>query len=68
MSERMRSRIHLHHDTSDENFLTNLKEKYGLSKDVLPTELGGHVALDGMGWIEERKAIEGDKNAVEEDA
>lgn len=68
MSERMRKRIHLHHDSADANFLTKLNEKYGLSKDALPTELGGNVALDFMGWIDERKTVEINKNAVEEDA
>jgi hypothetical protein len=68
MSERMRNRIHLHHDSADANFLTKLNEKYGLSKDVLPTELGGSVALDSLGWIEERKCVEMNRDVVEEDA
>lgn len=68
MSERMRNRIHMHHDSSDATFLTTFNDKFGLSKDVLPSELGGHVALDGIGWIESRKIMEFDKNAVEEDA
>ena len=69
MSERMRSRINLHHNTSDPNFLSTLGEKYGLDRGVLPTELGGYIALNGLGWIEERKIIDFDNNnAIEEDA
>ena len=68
MNERMRNRIHMHHDIADVNFLQKMSDKYGLSKDILPTELGGFVVLDGMGWIEERKTMEFDENAVEEDA
>ena len=68
MNERMRKRIHMHHDSSDVTFLQKMSDKYGLSKDILPTELGGLVVLDGIGWIEKRKTMEFDKNAVEEDA
>jgi hypothetical protein len=64
----MRNRIHLHHDSSQDVFLKDLNEKYGLSEMVLPAELGGRIILDGMGWIEERRGMEIDRSAVEEEA
>jgi len=67
MNERMRSRIHLHHHSSDQSFLKKMNEKYGLSENILPTELGGHVTLDGMGWIENRKSMESEIVIKEKD-
>jgi len=54
MGERLRKRIKFH-TGSTENVLNSL-ETYGLTKDVVPTDLGGNIAIDMEGWLEDRKA------------
>ena len=54
MKERVKKRM-LVHFGSTEQVLEKLAA-YGLTKDVLPTELGGTVKLDLVQWLTERKA------------
>lgn len=54
MPERMRKRVRVHNQGSDEKVLEALK-KYGLERDVLPSDIGGNVILDMDGWLNESK-------------
>lgn len=54
MPERMRKRVRVHNQGSDEKVLEALK-KYGLERDVLPSDIGGNVILDMDGWLHESK-------------
>ena len=54
MSERMKKRILLHPGTRD-HVLERLN-RYGLGKNILPSDLGGEVSLDHLGWIRERQS------------
>eukprot|EP00547_Thalassionema_nitzschioides_P004367 CAMPEP_0194216944 /NCGR_PEP_ID=MMETSP0156-20130528/20050_1 /TAXON_ID=33649 /ORGANISM="Thalassionema nitzschioides, Strain L26-B" /LENGTH=288 /DNA_ID=CAMNT_0038945835 /DNA_START=51 /DNA_END=917 /DNA_ORIENTATION=- len=54
MSERMRKRILLH-SGSHEKTLKKLEEHYGLTADMLPTEIGGNLKVDHMGWLQQRR-------------
>ena len=56
MNERMKKRIQVHRG-SDEKVLKAL-EKYGLTKDCLPTLLGGGIVLDPPVWLEKRREQE----------
>jgi len=53
MGERLRKRI-LFHTGSCEDVQKTL-EPYGLTKDILPTELGGDVVLDQDAWLAARR-------------
>lgn len=55
MSERMKKRFVLHNGSSQEKILKQFEDKYGLSCDVLPSELGGKINFDTEKWIKERK-------------
>ena len=51
LGPRLRKRIRLY---SKRNVLPEL-EPFGLTSDVVPTELGGNVVLDHEAWLEQRK-------------
>lgn len=54
MGERLRKRFRLH-GGSKEHVLDRLAE-VGLTKDTLPSEVGGDIILDHTTWLAERKA------------
>lgn len=58
MGERLRKRMNLH-SGSNEHVLSRLEDKFGLSRDKLPSELGGGIELDHMTWLEQRRKLEG---------
>jgi hypothetical protein len=53
MNERMRKRIQFFKG-KDETILSQLQMKYGLTKDMLPTQIGGNVKIRHMEWIKKR--------------
>jgi len=53
MPERMRKRLRVH-SGSEEKVLEQLK-KFGLDREVLPSDIGGDVILDMDGWLQESK-------------
>ncbi|KAL7526693.1 hypothetical protein ACHAXR_001604, partial [Thalassiosira sp. AJA248-18] len=54
MPDRMRKRVKVHVGTED-SVLNKLKE-FGLSREVLPSEIGGDVILDTDSWIQDMKS------------
>lgn len=54
MPKRMLKRIRVH-TGSEEKVLDSLRE-FGLSREVLPSELGGDVIIDTDAWIQEMKS------------
>lgn len=54
MPERMRKRIRFHNG-SEEVVLANLKEKFGLSSETLPKQVGGSLTLDHKAWLNQRR-------------
>lgn len=54
MPDRMRKRVKVHAG-SEEKVLENLKG-YGLGKEVLPSDIGGHVSMDTASWVQEMKS------------
>jgi len=54
MGEKLRKRVNIH-SGSDQHVLKRLASPYGLTKDVLPTDLGGDVLLDNDSWLQARK-------------
>lgn len=55
MSDRMRKRINLH-SGSHAKIVKKLEENYGLTADMLHTEIGGNLKVDHAGWLQERRA------------
>jgi hypothetical protein len=53
--DQLRRRILLH-SGSTEHVLRSLADPYGLTRDVIPTDLGGDVALDVKSWLDARLA------------
>jgi CRAL/TRIO domain len=53
LGERLRKRLMLH-PGSQKDMLKTLAP-YGLTKEVLPTELGGDIVLDHDKWLEQRR-------------
>jgi hypothetical protein len=53
MSERIRKRMKVH-SGSEKSVARVMQDKYGMTKDVLPTELMGHVVIDHQGWVRQR--------------
>jgi hypothetical protein len=54
LGEKLRKRISVH-SGSQEKLLGRL-EKFGLSKDKLPADLGGHILVNRESWVNERLA------------
>ena len=54
MPERMRKRVRVHVG-SEEKVLNNLK-KFGLEREVLPSDIGGDVLLDTDSWVQDMKS------------
>ena len=52
--ERLRKRINIFFG-SQEHVLQRLEQKHGLSRQKLPTELGGSTELDHAKWVEDRR-------------
>jgi hypothetical protein len=55
LGERLRKRLKLH-SGSNEQVLISLADPFGLTKDVIPVDLGGDVALDARSWLDSRLA------------
>jgi CRAL/TRIO domain len=53
--ERLRRRLKFHFGSSNEKILVQL-EKYGLTRDILPTDLGGAKVLRHEEWVKKRHA------------
>jgi CRAL/TRIO domain len=53
MNERMRKRINFF-TGSDEKVLAELQNRFGLTKDMLPTTIGGNVKIQHREWIKRR--------------
>jgi hypothetical protein len=54
MGEVLRKRFHLHSGTTGqvlEDF-----SRWGISKDLVPKQIGGNVEVDSRKWIAERRA------------
>jgi hypothetical protein len=55
LGERLRKRV-LAHSGSTEHVLNVLERKYSLTRDIVPTDMGGNLKLDIKRWLEERRA------------
>lgn len=56
MSRRTRARSPMHDGTESE--CLEILSSYGITKDMLPTSIGGTVNLDMMEWVANRRAAE----------
>lgn len=54
LGARLRKRI-CFHTGSNEAVQKTLLEPFGLTRDILPSELGGDVVLDQDAWLEARR-------------
>jgi hypothetical protein len=55
LGERLKKRVKIH-SGSDEYVRADL-EKYGLTDNTIPTEIGGQVVLDHSQWLAERRRL-----------
>jgi hypothetical protein len=53
LGKRLRKRVRVH--GGSENHILERLAKFELSKDKLPSELGGNIVLDNRGWLKERR-------------
>lgn len=54
LGERLRKRVCLHKGETNGKVFESLSA-HGLSKDIIPTDIGGSVVYDHVEWFEERK-------------
>ena len=54
LGERLRKRIRVH--SGDDDHVHASLAKLGLTKEKLPSELGGEIVLDHKKWLQERAA------------
>ena len=55
LGQRLKKRVKIH-SGSDEAVRADL-EKYGLTRDTIPVEIGGQVVLDNSKWLSERRSM-----------
>jgi hypothetical protein len=56
MAKRMRNRLQVH-SGSKEKVLKHIA-MYGLSKELIPEEVGGNARLDYQAWLDQRRAAD----------
>ena len=54
LGERLRKRIRIH--AGSEEAVQKDMDNFGLTKDTLPSDLGGDIVLDHKKWLKERLA------------
>lgn len=55
LGTRLKKRVKVH-SGSDEYVRADM-EKYGLTDDIIPIEIGGQVVLDHSKWLAERRGL-----------
>ena len=55
LGERMRKKVKPH-SGEDETVLLKMQRNFGISKDKIPSEMGGGLVLDQVVWLEERRS------------
>jgi hypothetical protein len=53
MGDRLRKRVRVH-SGSEQKVLKALEKQFGLTKDVLPSDIGGNIVLDHGQWLADR--------------
>mmetsp|Transcript_5051 Transcript_5051/g.14498 ORF Transcript_5051/g.14498 Transcript_5051/m.14498 type:complete len:207 (+) Transcript_5051:107-727(+) len=53
LGDRLRKRIRVH--SGDKEKVIDHLAHFGLTKDCIPSDLGGNIVLDNLGWLKERK-------------
>jgi hypothetical protein len=53
MGDRLRKRVRVH-SGSEQKVLKALEKQFGLTKDVLPWDIGGNIVLDHGQWLADR--------------